>query len=176
MARRLPVRRQRTVVPKALRMLARRSADPGSESAAALVEMILVLPLLLGLILGALALSMAEIAQAVVIGAARDAGRLASIECGQGNPAWWSDAEASAHQALAGLYVTASPTPDPVRYGQWAFSASCPVQGTPGILVTVAIVYEEVDLFPPATTLLDPQSPAMSTAFRLQSVAEFPAE
>lgn len=146
------------------------------ESGSAILEMVLVLPLLLGLIFGALALSMGAIAQAVVTGAARDAGRVASIECGQGEASWWQDAESAAHRALSGLHVSGVPSKAPSRSGQWGFSADCPVVGTPGVPVSVVVVYEEVDLFPPATALLSPGSPEMSHAFHLVGLAQFPAE
>lgn len=146
-----------------------------SEQGSAIVEMILVLPLLLALIFGSLALAMGAIAKAVVENAARDAGRVASIECGQDNPNWQQDAQNAALDGLdQGLHVDGRPSVDPVRYGQWSFMATCPVLGTPGVPVTTVITYDEVNVFPPASALLG--APAMSRVFRLQAAVQFPAE
>ncbi len=146
-----------------------------NEQGSAIVEMILVLPLLLALIFGSLALAMGAIAKAVVENAARDAGRVASIECGQDNPDWQQDAQVAAWNGLdRGLHVDGRPSVNPAQYGQWSFTASCPVLGTPGVPVTTVITYDEVNLFPPTSALLG--APEMSRVFRLQAAVQFPAE
>jgi len=148
----------------------------GGERGAAVVETVLVLPLLIAVLLATLAFGLAAIAKAVVTDAARDAGRVAAIECGQGDAQWAADAEAAAAADLGhGLFVGA-PTATPARYGDWSFQASCATPGEPGGPAAVLITYEEVDLFPPLGALLAPGGPAGSRVLQLQAAAEFPEE
>ncbi len=146
------------------------------ERGAAVVETILVLPLLLGTLLASMAFGMGAIAQAVVTNAARDSARLAAIECGQGDANWYADAQAAAAAALGdGLRVGAL-SADPRRYGSWSFQASCGTPGQVGGAATVQLVYDEINLFPPIASLLAPGAGPGGRVFRLQAAAVFPEE
>ena len=146
------------------------------ERGAAVVETVLVLPLLIAFLMATMAFGMGAIAKAVVTNAARDSARLAAIECGQGNANWFSDAEGAAQAALGhGLYVRVL-TGAPQSYGAWDFQASCSAPGQPGGAVTVVLTYEEINLFPPIASLLAPGSGPGSRVFNLQAAAVFPEE
>ena len=143
------------------------------ERGASLVETVLVLPLLIGVLMATVAFGVAGVAKAVVTNAARDAGRLAAIECGQGDAAWWADAEAAAAADLGHGLRVGPVTPDPTTYGQWAFTASCSTPGQPGGQAEVVITYAEVDLFPP---LLRGRRSPSGTVVLLAAGADFPEE
>lgn len=152
----------------------------GGERGAAIIETVLVLPLLIAVLMATMAFGMATVAKAVVTNAARDSARLAAIECGQGLASWWSDAQAAAASALAhGLRVGAE-TATPRTYGQWGFTASCTDPGVPGGMTTVVLTYAEVNLFPPLAALLGggdrAETGAGGRVFRLQAAAQFPEE
>jgi len=166
----LEARRSRRAAGRRLKALCR------DERGAAVVETVLVLPLLIGILMATIAFGMGAVAKAIVTNAARDSARLAAIECGQGNANWFGDAEAAAQTALGhGLYVRL-PTPTPRHYGDWDFQASCSTPGSPGGAVDVVLTYEEINLFPPIASLLSPGSGAGSRVFRLQAGAVFPEE
>ena len=146
------------------------------ERGAAIIETVLVLPILIGILMATMAFGMGAIAKAIVTNAARDSARLAAIECGQGNSNWFSDAEGAAQAALAhGLYV-GTLAGAPQTYGAWDFQASCSAPGQPGGAVTVVLTYEEINLFPPIASLLAPGSGPGSKVFNLQAAAVFPEE
>jgi len=143
------------------------------ERGASVVETVLVLPLLIGVLMATLAFGMAAVAKAVVTDAARDAGRLAAIECGEGDPAWLADAQAAAAADLGhGLYLGAL-TATPAAYGQWSFQASCSAPGQAGGMAEVEIGYAEADLFPP---LLHGIPTTSGEVVRLSAGADFPEE
>ncbi len=144
------------------------------EDGAALVETVLVLPLLIAVLMATMAFGLAAVAKAVVTNAARASARLAAIECGQGVASWWADAEASARAALGRGLVVGSLTAAPSAYGQWSFQATCSDPGVPGGTAAVVLTYAEVDLFPPLGSLLGGRS--AGPVFRLQAGAEFPEE
>lgn len=145
------------------------------ERGAAVVETVLVLPLLLGLMFATVGFGVAVVAKAVVTNAVRDSARLAAIECGQGNSAWWTDSAQAAADALGRGLSVGPLTATPHAYGQWAFTASCPDPGVPGDPVTVSLTYDEVNLFPPLAGLLG-RGAAISPYFTLQASAVFPEE
>lgn len=145
------------------------------ERGAAVVETVLVLPLLLALMLATVGFGVAAVAKAVVTNAVRDSARLAAIECGQGNAAWWTDAAQSAAEALRRGLSVGPRTVSPHAYGQWAFEAFCPDPGTPGDPVTVDLTYDEVNLFPPLAGMLG-GGPAIRPYFTLHASAVFPEE
>jgi len=143
---------------------------------AAVLETVLVLPLLIGLLMATLAFGLGAVAKAVVTNAARDSARLAAIECGQGDANWFADASAAAREALAhGLYV-GTLTATPIAYGDWEFQAACSTPGRPGGTVTVLLTYQEIDLFPPVAALISPGSGPGRRAFTLRAGAVFPEE
>ncbi len=146
------------------------------ERGAAVVETVLVLPLLIALLMATVSLGTAAVDKAVVANAARDAARVASIECGQGDAQWYADALQAAQGALAGALPLGSLVARPQQSGQWSFSASCPDAGTPGIPVAVAVGYAAVNLFPPLAPLLAPGAAAGPAAFLLAEQAVFPEE
>jgi Flp pilus assembly protein TadG len=146
------------------------------ERGASVVETVLVLPLLIGVLMATVAFGLGAVAKAVVTDAARTSGRLAAIECGQGDANWYADAQAAAAAALSrGLRVGALTTA-PAAYGDWAFQASCATPGVPGAAVTVLVTYDEVDLFPPMASLISPGAPGGSRVFQLEAGAVFPEE
>ena len=165
--------------PEGLRwraLIRHRSTAAGGERGAAVVEMVLVLPLLIGILMATVAFGMGTIAKAVVTNAVRDSARLASIECGQGDANWFADALSAARSALGrGLRVGAL-TATPHNYGDWDFAASCSTPGQPGGAATVVLTYEEINLFPPIASLLAPGSGPGSQVFHLQAAAVFPEE
>lgn len=146
------------------------------ERGAAVVETILVLPLLIALLLATVSLASAAVAKAVVVNAARDAARVVSIECGQGDGGWYGDALAAARDALAGALPLGAQVPLPRQPGQWRFAASCAQPGVPGPPAAVTIGYAAANLFPPLAPLLSPGSPVGPAAFLLSERAVFPEE
>ncbi len=155
----------------------RRAETEGTGTrGAALVETVLVLPLLIAVLMATMSFGLAAVAKAVVTNAARASARLAAIECGQGVAAWWSDAEGEARSALArGLWVGAE-TPQPQTYGEWSFQATCSDPGVPGGTAAVTLTYAEVNLFPPLAALLGAASAASGRVFSLEAGAVFPEE
>ena len=146
------------------------------ERGAAIVETVLVLPLLIGLLMATVSFGMGTVAKAVVTNAARDSARLAAIECGQGVSSWYADAENAAASALGrGLYVGAL-TATPTQYGQWDFSAYCSTPGQVGGVASVTVTYEEINLFPPLNSFISPGAGPGSKVFNLQASAQFPEE
>ena len=148
----------------------------GGEVGAAAIETALVLPLLIAILMATLALGIGAVAKAVVTNAARDSGRLAAIECGEGIAQWYQDAEASAQSALAHGLLVRRLTAQPNAYGDWDFQATCSTPGQPGGVVGVLITYDEVNLFPPVGALLAAGGGVGSRVFRLQAAAEYPEE
>lgn len=146
------------------------------DMGAAAIETALVLPLLIAILLATLALGLGAIAKAVVTNAARDSGRLAAIECGEGLAQWYQDAEAAAASALSHGLSVQRLTIQPQSYGDWSFQATCSAPGQPGGLTTVLISYDEVNLFPPLGAVLGSGGGAASRVFRLQAAAEYPEE
>ena len=146
------------------------------ERGAAVVETILVLPLLIALLMATVALASAAVAKAVVVNAVRDSARVVSIECGQGDASWYGDALAAARGALAGVLPLGARVAEPLRPGQWSFAASCAVPGVPGPPAAVVIRYAAANLFPPLAPLLEPGSRAGPAAFLLTERAVFPEE
>ena len=148
----------------------------GGERGAAIVETVLVLPLLIGLLMATVSFGMGTVAKAVVTNAARDSARLVAIECGQGVASWYGDAERAAAAALGrGLYVGAL-TAAPTQYGQWDFSAYCSAPGQVGGLAAATVTFEEINLFPPLNAFLSPGAGPGSRVFNLQASAQFPEE
>lgn len=148
----------------------------GGERGASVVETVLVLPIFIAILMATVAFGLAAVAKAVVTNAARDAGRLAAIECGGGDPHWAVDAEAAAAADLGHGLRVGPETPSPTAYGQWSFETSCSAPGTPGGTAGVVITYAEVDLFPPLLRLLSPGAPDGPAVLLLQAGADFPEE
>lgn len=146
------------------------------ERGAAVIETILVLPLLIGLLMATVALASAAVAKAVVVNAVRDSARVASIECGQGDANWYGDALAAARGALTGALPLGAVVAAPRRPGQWSFAASCADPGVAGPPAAVIVQYAAANLFPPLAPLLDPGSRAGPAAFVLTERAVFPEE
>ena len=149
--------------------------DGRGERGAAVVETVLVLPLLLALMFATVGFGVAAVAKAVVTNAARDSARLAAIECGQGNAAWRTDAADAAQEALGRGLSVGQRSASPDAYGQWEFLATCPEPGVPGDPVSVDLTYDEVNLFPPLAVLLGRGS-AIRPYFTLRASAVFPEE
>lgn len=146
------------------------------EKGAAVLETVLVLPILIALLMATVAFGMGAVAKAILINAVRDSARLAAIECGQGVVNWYGDALAAASAALGhGLYLGALTT-SPASYGEWSFQASCTPPATVGGSVYVQLVYDEVDLFPPLGALLASGGALGGRVFRLEAAAAFPEE
>jgi Flp pilus assembly protein TadG len=145
-----------------------------AERGAAVVETVLVLPLLIAVVMATVAFATGAVAKAVVTNAARASARVASIECGQADAAWYADAQAAARAALGRGLTVGALVAEPVAPGEWSFAATCNPPGQPGGLVTVAITYDEVDIFPPVGVLLGGRP--LSPVFTLHAGAEFPEE
>ncbi len=146
------------------------------ERGAAVVETVLILPLLIALLLATVALAMAAIAKALVTNAARDAARVVAIECGQGDPGWYVDAQAAAVTALASGLPVGSASAAPARPGEWAFQAWCPQPGQAGAPSGASVTYAEINLFPPLAPLLSPGAAPGPRVFVLEGNAIFPEE
>ena len=146
------------------------------EVGAAAVETALVLPLLIAILMATLALGIGATAKAIVTNAARDSGRLAAIECGEGIAQWYQDAQGAASSALSHGLLVRRLTNQPESYGDWSFQATCSAPGQPGGLATVLVTYDEVNLFPPVGAFLSAGSGPGSRIFRLQAAAEYPEE
>ncbi len=147
-----------------------------AEAGAAAVETALVLPLLIAILMATLALGLGAVAKAVVTNAARDSGRLAAIECGEGIAQWYQDAEAAAESALSHGLMVRRLTGQPNAYGDWDFQATCSTPGQPGGVASVLVTYDEVNLFPPVGAMLAAGGGVGSRVFRLEAGAEYPEE
>jgi len=142
-----------------MRFWRRLSADRRGQS---LVELAITLPVLIALIFGALSFILAAQGKVVVTNAARNAGRLAAIECGKGNANWATEATDIAKRVLnEGALPTKqyAPVADKgVQPGTWYVRASC--SGAGGY-VTLTVEYAQLNLFPPLGWFLNNQSGGM---------------
>lgn len=123
-----------------------------------LVELAITLPVLIALIFGAISFIMAAQGKVVVTNAARNAGRMAAIECGKGNAAWATEARNLAQKVLNdGALPTKKYAPvltTGSQPGTWYMTASCT---GPGGYVTLTVEYAQLNLFPPLGWFLSNQ-------------------
>ena len=138
------------------------------------VELAIGLPILLGVILGALALFMGEQARTAVIDAARAGARLAAIECGNNVSTWQSDSIAFVQQSLGqgGLAVGSFTSPAASNpSGSWYAAVTCT-----GGQASVTVYYNEINLFPPLADLIQSGSGPGAATFWLSTTVVFPVE
>jgi hypothetical protein len=137
------------------------------------LEFVLVLAALIGLIFGGLSLTYGFLASAITATAARDAARTLSIECGEGSPTAYQDAQGAARLDLESglLVVDGTPTtaalssPAP---GEWYFYGSCSSSEA-----TAEVVYDAPSLFPAVMASTGAKHP---NTFVEESEVSFPVE
>ncbi len=147
------------------------------RSGQGLVEFALVALLLMIIILGGVSMIEGFVARLVTSNAARDAARVAAIDCGDGGNVS-ADVQTAAYDDLkgGGQQVAGSSNPGAMNIssaspGEWYVSAqSCPAQGQ---LETVEVWYAAPDLFPAILHTLGVQ---YSNAFDINASATFPVE
>lgn len=139
-----------------------------------LLEFALILPAFLAILLGALTFILAFQAKIVTTNAARNAGRLVSIQCNEGMPYVANSERLLQRDLSAGALIVTRFAPfktGGVSPGQWYAQVSCD-----GSMAKVQLQYAEVDLFPPLQMLLNPKAKDGPMVFPLQVSAEYPAE
>jgi hypothetical protein len=144
-----------------------------------LVEFALIVPAFLFVLFATIALVMAFQAKVVVTDAARNAGRLVSIECGLGNGNWYADAVNMVRNDLSDGALAVGPFQPfggAVRPGQWYVRASCTGQGG---TAWVQVQYAQLNLFPPMAAVLplgQGPGPSGPLVFPLQVAVTYPVE
>lgn len=132
------------------------------EKGQSLTELAITLPVLIALIFGSISFILAAQGKVVVTNAARNAGRLAAIECGKGNANWNTEARNLAQQVLnEGALPTKQYAPvgsTGTKPGTWYMTASC---SGPGGYVNLTVEYAQLNLFPPLGWFLNNQKGGM---------------
>ena len=138
-----------------------------------IAEFALAAAALLLLIFGGIALANGFDQNTLVITAARDGARLASIDCGAGAPNTYADVESGVYDDLSagGEAVVGSPwssAPSPPSPGAWGFTYSCS-----GGTALVTVWYDAPDLFPAVMGTAGMKNPRQFTE---SASASFPVE
>ncbi|PZN12984.1 MAG: hypothetical protein DIU69_01865 [Bacillota bacterium] len=137
----------------------RLSADRRGQS---LAELAITLPVLIAFTFGTISFILAAQGKVVVTNAARNAGRLAAIECGKGNANWETAARNLAQKVLnEGALPTKKYAPVGTtgsQAGTWYMTASC---SGPGGYVDLTVEYAQLNLFPPLGWFLNNQKGGM---------------
>ncbi len=160
---------RRSAGPRSL--LARRWRDRHGQG---LVEFAMVSVALIVLLLGGTALVMGVVARMVTTNAARDAARVAAIDCGAGTN-YVSASQQAVYQDLSGggQVVQSSPSssaqsPSTSAPGAWDWSVSCS-----GGNAAVQVWYNAPDVFP---LILHSLGVQRASSFFLTATATFPVE
>lgn len=141
-----------------------------------MVEFVLMLPIIIAVMFGAISMIYTAHGAIAVTNAARNAGRLAAIECGRGNPAWFNEAKNLAQQVLnhanlgTNRFIQVSGQGNQPK--DWYVSATC--TGTGGY-VTLTVEYAQTNLFPPLAWFLRNQSGGIQY-FALKETVVYPVE
>ena len=130
----------------------------GDRRGQSLVELAITLPVLVAFLFGTISIILAAQGKVIVTNAARNAGRLAAIECGKGNNNWGVEAKNLAERVLrdgALSVVEYAPVQQTgTKPGTWYVRANCT---GPGGYVTLTVEYAQVNLFPPLMWFLNNQ-------------------
>lgn len=155
-----------------MRLLTRFRRD--ARGLSVIVQFLFVFLLMLGFFGGFAAYSLALYARSVVIQAAYNAARTASIQCSTNPSGWYANTVSAAQMSLQDGHLKLTSFSDPSSTSQpgvWDVTTN----GCAGGVATVTVSYNQVDLFPPlGPVLLAGASNGWS--FYLQSSATFPVE